>query len=306
MTVLTRRQSLALSLAAPALALSTPPAAAKAPMMGPGAALFNRFTLGSFEVTALLTASLTVEKPQEIFGLNASPEDFAAASAAAFLPTDKAQFFFTPTLVNTGAELVLFDTGTDPASLTASLAAAGYMPEQVDVVIITHMHPDHIGGMMTGTAPTFPNARYVTGAVEHNHWSANPSDQFAANVAPLTEKFTFLDDGGSPVSGIVAMEAFGHTPGHMNYVLDSGGKVLVVTADTANHYVWSLGHPDWEVTYDSDKTMAAETRRRVFGKLATDRFPFIGYHMPFPSVGFVEAEGDGFRYVPASYQLMLG
>lgn len=305
MTALTRRQSLALGLAAPALALAAPPVAAKAPLAGPGGALFHRFALGAFEVTALLTASRTVEKPQGIFGLNASPEEFAAASTEAFLPTDKAQFFFTPTLVNTGAELVLFDTGTDPASLTAALSAAGHTPDQVDLVILTHMHPDHIGGMMTQTTPTFANARYVTGAVEHNHWSAAPSDQFTANVAPLNEKFSFLEDGGSPVSGITAMEAFGHTPGHMAFVLESNGKVLAITADTANHYVWSLAHPDWEVKFDADKAAAAATRRRVFGKIAADRVPFIGYHMPFPSVGFIEARNDGFRYVPASYQLML-
>ena len=94
---LTRRQSLALSLTAPAVALAALPAAATGPTMGPGSALFNRFRLGAFEVTILLTASRTVEKPQEIFGLNASPEDFAAVSTAAFLPTDRAQVFFAPT-----------------------------------------------------------------------------------------------------------------------------------------------------------------------------------------------------------------
>ncbi|MDP3377300.1 MAG: hypothetical protein Q8S53_02970, partial [Brevundimonas sp.] len=116
---------------------------------------------------------------------------------------------------------------------------------------------------------------------------------------------TFLDDGGSVVSGITAMAAFGHSPGHMAYVLDSGGKRLAITADTANHYVWSLEYPDWEVRFDADKPAAAATRKQLFGMIAAERMPFIGYHMPFPGVGFVEAKGDGFRYVPASYQLSL-
>lgn len=301
----TRRNALLAGAALPLASLCAAPAAAKAPFQGPGEARFTRFKLGAFEVTSLLATTLVVEKPHDIFGLNAPHEDFAAASDAAFLPTDKARFFFTPTLVNTGPELVLFDTGLDAASMVEALAAAGHTPDQIDVVIVTHMHPDHIGGLMNNGAPTFPNARYVTGAAEHNHWMAAPSDLFSANVVPLNESFTFLDDGGSPVSGMTAMAAFGHTPGHMAYVIESDGKVLVVTADTANHYVWSLGHPDWEVKFDADKAAAAATRRKVFGQIAADRLPFLGYHMPFPSIGFIEPQGDGFRYVPASYQFTL-
>ena len=105
--------------------------------------------------------------------------------------------------------------------------------------------------------------------------------------------------------GITAMLAAGHTPGHMVFQLESAGQRLLLGADMANHYVWSLAHPDWEVRYDMDKAQAAQTRRRLLGMLAADRVPFIGYHMPFPGVGFVEAVGEGFRFVPHSYQMML-
>lgn len=304
---LTRRQALAAAAAAPVAATLAPGLSlAATPMQGPTMRLSNRFTLGAFEVTALLSGTRTVEKPKEIFGLNASDEDFAAASAAAFIPTDKAQFFFTPTLVNTGAELILFDTGVSAQGITAALADAGVTPDQIDTVVITHMHGDHIGGLMTDGTPTFANARYVTGAVEHNHWSGANNEGFTKNVAPLNDKFSFLDDGGAVASGVTAMLAAGHTPGHMAWQIESNGQRLVLIADMANHFAWSVERPDWEVRFDADKAAAAATRRRVFGMLAADRVPFIGYHMPFPALGYVATNGDGFRYVPASYQTMLG
>jgi glyoxylase-like metal-dependent hydrolase (beta-lactamase superfamily II) len=307
---LSRRHALlaaaALPFAAPAL-LRAQPALAEAPtMIGPGFSPFYRAKLGGFEVTTLLAGSRAGDKPQETFGMNASAEDFAALSAANFIPADKSFNFFTPVVVNTGAELVLFDTGLAPEGTLAALQAAGMTADQVSIVVLTHMHGDHIGGLSgeDGT-PTFANARYVTGAAEHNNWSSAANEGFDAKVKPLNDKFTFLDDGGAVVSGITAMAAPGHTPGHFTYRLESNGAQMMLLADTTNHYVWSLQRPDWEVRFDADKAQAAQTRRTVLGMLAADRIPFAGYHMPFPGIGYVEAEGDGFRYVPASYQLML-
>jgi glyoxylase-like metal-dependent hydrolase (beta-lactamase superfamily II) len=307
MPMLTRRSALIAAAAAPfaPALLRARPAAAEVPLQGPSMAMFNRFTLGGFEVTTLLAGTRTVENPQETFGMNVDADTFAATSAANFIPADKAQFFFTPTLVNTGTELVLFDTGLAPDAIIAPLAAAGITPDQINTVVITHMHGDHIGGMMGEGGATFANARYVTGAVENNHWSAAANENYEAQVRPLLEKTTFLEDGGTVASGITAMAAFGHSPGHMAYRIESNGAQVVVTADAANHYVWSLGYPDWEVRFDMDKAAAAATRRSLFGMLAADKVPFIGYHMPFPGMGYVETREDGFRYVPASYQMML-
>jgi glyoxylase-like metal-dependent hydrolase (beta-lactamase superfamily II) len=301
---LTRRAILGSAAALPLAAMTTP-ARAAAPMLGASTTRFNRVTLGDFEVTTLLAATTARPDPQTIFGLNVSAEEFAAVSAANNIPTDQAQFFFTPTVINTGAELVLFDTGLNSDAITSALAAAGYTPDQVDVVVLTHMHGDHIGGLMGESGATFPNARYVTASAEYDHWAAAGNEGFDSKMRPLAEKTEMIGDGASVASGITAMSAAGHTPGHTAYMIESGGKSLVIAADFANHYVWSLGYPDWEVTFDMDKAQAAATRRKVLGMLAADKVPFIGYHMPFPAVGYVETRGDGFQYVPASYQLML-
>jgi len=303
--VLNRRTLLAGGATLPLVTFSGAAGHAAAPMQGAGMPRFNRFMLGKFEVTTLLAGTRTVPEPQNIFGMNASTEEFAAASRAAFLPTDKAQFFFTPTLVNTGTELILFDTGLNAAGISDVIRAAGHTPDQIDLVVITHMHGDHIGGLMGEDGVTFTNARYVTGAVEFNAWSAMDNDGFEAKVRPLTDRMTLIGDGDDVAPGITAMAAFGHTPGHMTYMLESEGRALLLAADFANHYVWSLAHPDWEVKFDMDKVAAAATRHKLLDMLATDRIPFIGYHMPWPGTGFVDRRQGGYAYVPTSYQLML-
>ena len=270
-------------------------------------AIKNTFNMGDFEVSTLLAGSRTVENPQSIFGLNVSPEEFAAVSEANFIPTTAAQFYFTPTVVKTGNDVVLFDTGLNPAGISAPLASAGILPEDVTVVVITHMHGDHIGGLSgeDGT-PTFPNARYVTGQVEFDTWAKADNDNFKAKVQPLAEKMEFIGDGGAVASGITGIAAFGHTPGHMIYMLESGGKQLALMADMANHYVWSLGYPEWEVKFDMDKAKAAATRKKMFDMFTADKIPFVGYHMPFPGMGYSEARSEGgYRYVPVSYQMVI-
>jgi len=148
-----------------------------------------------------------------------------------------------------------------------------------------------------------PKGRDFTGVATQAAGAAN--EGFDKNVKPLNDRITFLDNNGTVAPGITGMNAFGHSPGHMVYHLESDGQRLMITADTANHYVWSLQKPDWEVRFDADKPVAATVRKQVFGMIAADRIPFIGYHMPFPGTGFIEARDDGFRFVPASYQLML-
>ncbi|MCR9124723.1 MAG: MBL fold metallo-hydrolase [Rhodobacteraceae bacterium] len=306
---ITRRSALAGAASLPLAAAVAKPVLAgghggKAP-----APIARSFKVGDFGVTTLLDGSVLREDPKSIFGGNATDAEFSQVSAENFIPDDSAQFYFTPTLIDTGADLVLFDTGLGRGGIVKALEQAGVSPEAIDVVVITHMHPDHIGGLMTDGQPTFPNARYVTGAQEYNFWSAMDAgnrvgDLVASNVTPLAEKMTFVEDGGSVVSGVNAMAAFGHTPGHMVYMIESAGSQLLLTADLANHYVWSFARPEWAVSFDSDKEAGSATRRRILDMLATEKMPMIGYHMPFPAAGFVDTDGDGFRFVPVSYQMM--
>lgn len=287
----------------------------------PGAPGWHSFRLGDFQVTTILDGLRPGEGPHPIFGENQPAEAVAALLQANLLPPDRFVNGFTPTLVRTGTEAILFDTGLGAGGrenglgqTRARLEAAGVRPEDVTLVVITHMHGDHIGGLMEGGAAAFPNARYAFGRREFDFWTAperasGPTEgnakAVAANVAPLQDRASFFEDGGEVAPGITALAAYGHTPGHTAFRLDSGGKSLMLTADAANHYVASLQRPDWHVRFDMDKEQAAETRKRVFGMLAAERMPFIGYHMPFPGVGYVEAIEGGFRWVPETYQLEL-
>ncbi|CAH0339383.1 MBL fold metallo-hydrolase [Rhizobium sp. CECT 9324] len=278
----------------------------------------HRFNVGKFEVVVVKDGARPSDNPQEIFGTNQTPEVVGALLEANFLPADKFVNSFSPTLINTGSDVILFDTGFGEGGrangngrLLEGLTAAGYKREDVTIVVLTHLHGDHIGGLMEGGAPAFPNARYVTGQAEYDFWvdparAGTPAEGghkgVLANVKPLADKMTFIGDGGEVVSGITGMAAFGHSPGHMIYSVESEGRQLVLTADTANHFVLSLQRPDWEVRFDMDKTAAAASRKKVFDMLATDKLAFLGYHMPFPAVGYVEKVDQGYRFVPKAYQ----
>ncbi len=312
---ITRRTGLILgagALAAPFVLRGTTPVNAKAKMLGPSRPGHMRFKHGEFEVTTLFDGAIQLPGPHPIFGQDQDAGDVAELAKANNLDPAKMEIGFTTTMVNTGKELILFDAGNDATQRAtagktrAQMEAAGYSPEDVDIVVLTHFHGDHIGGLMVDGKPAFPNARYVANATEYDHWIGKEHALSLSNVKPFAEKMTFLKDGEDVVSGVTAMAAHGHTPGHTIYHIESGDRRVLVTGDTANHFVASLERPDWHVKFDMDKEAAAATRRKVFGMLAADGIPFIGYHMPYPAVGYVQENGSGgFTYTPASYQLFL-
>ncbi|KEQ09323.1 MBL fold metallo-hydrolase [Pseudorhizobium pelagicum] len=281
----------------------------------------DRFSVGSFGVLVVKDGSRASGAPNETFGADQSAETVGELLEENFLPTDQFVNSFAPTVINSGSDVVLFDTGMGPGGraqgmgrLIEGLTAGGYTPEDVTVVVLTHLHGDHIGGLMEDGGPAFPNARYVTGQIEYDFWTdtarvGTPAEgghkSVLEKVKPLADKMTFIGDGAEVVSGITGMAAFGHTPGHMIFNVESDGRRLILAADTANHYVLSLQRPEWEVRFDMDKAAAAATRKKVFDMIATDRVAFLGYHMPFPSVGYAEKLDTGYRFVPKSYQFEI-
>lgn len=281
----------------------------------------NTFALGEMTVTTILDGLLIRDNPASIFGIDQSAETVAALCRDNELPADRFVHCFVPTLVRSGGEVILFDTGFGPAGrangqgqLAARLGEVGLTRQDVTRVVMTHMHVDHVGGLMEEDGPAFPAAEIVCVREEFDFWLddarlGSPVEAGAQavqrNLGPLRERVRFVADGEAVSPGITAVAAFGHSPGHTAYMLESAGKRLMLTADTANHYALSLQRPDWQVLFDMDKAKAAASRHRIFGMLADEHIPFIGHHMPFPSAGYVSRTDEGFRYMPMTYQLDL-
>jgi glyoxylase-like metal-dependent hydrolase (beta-lactamase superfamily II) len=300
------------------------PALATGAMLGARQPTWCRFKLGSFEVTMTSDSDAFIPGPFPIVGGNASQGEVEQLMRDNLLPPDKYQPGFTPMIINTGKQLVIFDTGNGAKGfvprpkggwLATQLADSGITPEQIDIVVLSHGHPDHVGGVMENGKPLFPNARYVIGASEYDFWAPEGkftgepeklASLFRANVVPLADKITFLKPGDDVAPGIRAREAYGHTPGHLAFDIESDGKRMLFWGDCAHHQVASLARPEWHCSFDVDKEKGAATRRRIYELAAAERIPVSGYHMPFPSIGYVEhLDGGGYRWLAHTYQLNL-
>jgi glyoxylase-like metal-dependent hydrolase (beta-lactamase superfamily II) len=288
-----------------------------------------RFKLGGFEVTPIMDSKVIRPGLTPSFGGEANAEAVKALAKANRIDADRYVHNFTPLLVNTGKELVLFDTGNGslrdeheqlknrlPAgNLVARMKEAGYKPEDVDVVVITHGHPDHIGGLTKAGQLVFPNARYVFGADDFDYWNKGENirearkfnrELYVKIVVPLANRATMIKPGDEVVPGIRAVDAFGHSAGHMAFHIESEGKRMINWADTAGHYIVSLQRPDLHLDVDDDKKTAVATRKRIFDMVNKEDLLVAGFHMPFPGIGYVEKGKDGaFRWLPHSYQMNL-
>jgi glyoxylase-like metal-dependent hydrolase (beta-lactamase superfamily II) len=321
MADLSRRAMLAGSAAA-AATLSTP-AQSAAPPAGRQAAGFYRYRIGSFEVTALYDG-IWNRAIDEKFIRNAPWSAVEKALANNFLPARTLPTPFTALLVNTGARLVLIDTGTGgqfgsaAGSLGANLAAAGVDPKAIDVILISHFHADHINGLKTKDGgKVFPNAEINVPAAEWAYWM----DDARMDAAPDGAKVAFrnarrifadlakdvrrFEPGKDVTPGITAIAAHGHTPGHTAFAIASGNQSALVLGDTTNHPWLFARNPDWQAIFDVDGDMAAATRRTLLDRAAADRMLVQGYHFPFPASGYIARAGTGYDFVPAMWQPSL-
>jgi glyoxylase-like metal-dependent hydrolase (beta-lactamase superfamily II) len=299
-----------------------------APMLGNLQPTVYRFKLGAFEVATLLDSKGVREGMHPNYGANASAAEVQALARENNLDPQRFEHHNIPTVVNTGRELVLFDTGNGalpkeyeqlkarmaPGNTAARLKELGYKPEDVDVVVLTHGHPDHIGGLVEGGQPVFPNARYVFGAAEYEFWQKGENvrearkfnrELFVKICTPLSNRSTYIKPGDEVVPGITAVDAFGHSPGLLAFTVESDGKKLMITADTLTQYVMAVQKPEWYFDMDDLKDQAVATRKRILDMLASERIPFVSFHMTFPGIGYIERTQGGYRWVAHGYQLNL-
>lgn len=318
MTAFSRRSFLTRLASAGALALPHAALAAVpfAHHQAPGA---YRYTVGDFQLTALFDGIWYVPMDDK-FMRNASAEEVDAALAAAFLQPRILPVSFTALLVNTGPKLVLIDTGTagqvaDTAGVMLdNLAAAGIGPAQIDTILISHFHPDHIDGLKTKDgAKIFPNAEIWVPEPEWAFWmnDANVS-RYSGSVHRyfLNARRIFSDiagevrrfkPGDDVAPGIVSIPAYGHTPGHTAFAIHSANQSLLVMSDTARNPYLFVRHPDWQPMFDMDGPEAAQARRTMLDRAAADRMRVAAYHFPFPACGHIVKSGAGYEFEPAMW-----
>ncbi len=318
MTALSRRHVLAGTGAA--LALHTLPALAAAPVAGVQSPGVYRMKLGSFEVTALYDGTW-FRKIDETFVRNAGPAEVDKALTDSFLEPRIVPTSFTALLVNTGSKLVMIDAGTGgqlgptTGHLPGALAAAGVKPEAIDVIAISHFHPDHISGLKDKDGrKVFPKAEVHVAAPEWAYWM----DDANMTAAPDAMRTLFLnarrifrdiasevkrfEPGAEIAPGIGTIAAFGHTPGHCAFTIASGARSMLVLSDTTNHPWLFARNPHWQGIFDMDGNLAVATRRRLLDRAAADRMLIHGYHFPFPATGHIVRTAGGYEFAPAMWQ----
>ena len=296
------------------------PAQAKIPApatQGPGV---YRYNLGAYQLTALFDGVwyLPID---DTFVRNASGTEVNRALAAAFLPPSVLPISFTALLVNIGTKLVLIDTGTagqvaDTAgSMVDNLKVAGVDPKNIDTILISHFHPDHIDGIKSKDgAKIFPNAEILVPEPEWTFWMDDSNMGRAEGAVKryfLNARRIFKDiaknvkrfqPGTEVAPGIVSVPAYGHTPGHTAFAIHSGNQSMLAMSDTVRNPYLFARHPDWQPSFDMDGPQAVAARRQMLDRVVADRMLVEAYHFPFPACGHMVKTPTGYELVPVEWQ----
>jgi len=298
-----------------AFATAAGAAAPAAKAQAPG---FYRMALGDFEVTVISDG--TADFPMADLLKDMPRKDIDQLLARSFLgnPVETSVNAF---LVNTGSKLVLIDTGAGmnfgPTlnRLIPNLKAAGYKPEQVDEIYITHMHGDHVGGLATDGKMNFPNAIVRADQHDVDFWLSPATLEKAGKdekgfVEAAQKAFKPYQDAGKLkpfegdtelVPGVRSHASHGHTPGHTTYIVESKGQRLVLWGDLMHVAAVQFPAPTVTIKFDSDSKAAKAARLKAFAEAAKQKDWIGAAHLPFPGIGHIRAEGKGYAYVPVNY-----
>jgi len=293
------------------------PAASQALPSDPGPAV-HRVAVGALEVMVVTDGAAPRSASNPGVVANATPEQVTAALRAAGFPGPEFLQPFNPAAVRTPRGVVAIDVGTagiagpQTGRFLANMREAGLDPAQVTAVLITHLHADHFSGLTDANGvANFPNARIFVPQRDWAYWTDEAEESRARDLlrpnfgnvrrrfAPYQGRIETFAPGAEVVPGVTALDAPGHSPGHVVFRVADGGQQLMVTGDAVHMPPFYFANPDWFIAFDSDPAMAVATRRRLLDQLATDRIPVVVYHAAMPATGRVERAGTGYRLVPA-------
>ena len=288
---------------------------------------FYRFKIGDFQATVISDGYGPIPVGP-IFAINVSEAELAPVLKANFMPP-VIQATNNILVVDTGRERILVDTGFGEKigppfgsfpGLEANLRRAGILSESIDLVVISHGHLDHIGGLVTKSgALAFPKAKFVFVDTEWNYWTGNryesdvnsspmpdPFKQATIgaareNLPPVADRSRFVKQGGEIASGVHYVAAPGHSPSHASILFTSDKEQFMHMGDTAHNPVTSLQHPDWTPVFDYDPVQAIKSRKAILDRVATDGVMAMGYHFPFPAIGHVVRHGTAYHWEAAQW-----